>query len=78
MPKLRDLVKTGQRDGTPRPEATLGFSASQTKVWALHSAILLSPLLDATAQKEPAWLSWLAHIKVVHFMCLDEYSMDED
>ena len=32
-------VKAGLQCGTPNPKATLGFSASQTSVWALHRCV---------------------------------------
>ena len=36
VPLIKEKVKVGLKNGTPRHDATLGLSASQTLEWALH------------------------------------------
>jgi hypothetical protein len=43
----------------------LDLNASETFLYVNHSVTLVEPLLTESGKKDPAWLSWLAHRKVV-------------
>jgi hypothetical protein len=58
---LHHSVREGATGGVPSPGAHLRYSASQTVAFSLALEYIIAPFVEDP--EEPAWLSWLAHMR---------------